>query len=181
MAAEAQLRAAHEQIGVAIAALLPQFSLTPAIVYSAAGGAGLLSAADAAWTILGGFTAPVFSGGSLQARVRAAQAAAQAARAQYQLTVLTAFQNVADSLYALKNDQTTWTELAEVERASKAALDHLQQQRRSGYASEPMELAARITWLQALQAAQAARSSLLADSVALHLALGGGWKDEGGE
>lgn len=66
--------------------------------------AGLLSYANKSWVLLGGLTQPLFAGGALTARKRAAEASAEAARVQNKSVVLTAFQNVADTLYALETD-----------------------------------------------------------------------------
>jgi NodT family efflux transporter outer membrane factor (OMF) lipoprotein len=99
-AAEAQLHAANAQMGIATADLYPQISLSASVAEQ-----GLLGGpAGAAWSLVGGITAPIFHGGALSAQRRAAQDAYQAAFAQYQQTVLTAFRQVADTLHALQND-----------------------------------------------------------------------------
>lgn len=98
-AAEAQLHAASAQVGIATADLYPRFTLS-----TSAAAQGLLSGpVGAAWSLIGGITAPIFHGGALSAQRRAAQDAYQAAFAQYQQTVLTAFRQVADTLHALQN------------------------------------------------------------------------------
>jgi NodT family efflux transporter outer membrane factor (OMF) lipoprotein len=98
-AAEARLRAANAAVGVATADLYPRITLSAAIAEE-----GLTAGpAAAAWSLVGGLTAPIFHGGELSARKRAAQDAYQAAFADYQQTVLTAFQQIADSLHGLTN------------------------------------------------------------------------------
>jgi NodT family efflux transporter outer membrane factor (OMF) lipoprotein len=98
-AAEAQLHAANAGVGIATADLYPRISLSADIAEE-----GLLAGpAGAAWSLVGGITAPIFHGGALSARRRAAQDAYQAAFAQYQQTVLTAFRQIADTLHALQN------------------------------------------------------------------------------
>jgi NodT family efflux transporter outer membrane factor (OMF) lipoprotein len=98
-AAEAQLHAASAAVGIATADLYPQISLSASIAEQ-----GLLGGpAGAAWSLIGGVTAPIFHGGALSANRRAAQDAYQAAFAQYQQTVLTAFRQIADTLHALQN------------------------------------------------------------------------------
>jgi NodT family efflux transporter outer membrane factor (OMF) lipoprotein len=113
VAAEAQLQAASAAVGVATADMYPHFTLTSSI-----GGEGLLGGgpSETAWNLLGGLTAPVFHGGALTARRRAAQDEYQAAFAAYQQTVLNAFGQVADTLQALGND-------ADSLRAQRRALD----------------------------------------------------------
>jgi NodT family efflux transporter outer membrane factor (OMF) lipoprotein len=98
-AAEAQLHAASAAVGIATADLYPRISLSANIAEQ-----GLIAGpAGAAWSLVGGITAPIFHGGALSAQRRAAQDAYQAAFAQYQQTVLTAFRQIADTLHALQN------------------------------------------------------------------------------
>jgi NodT family efflux transporter outer membrane factor (OMF) lipoprotein len=98
-AAEAQLHAANAAVGVATADLYPKLTLSADIAEQ-----GLTSGpAGAAWSLVGGVTAPIFHGGTLKARQRGARDAYDAALAQYQQTVLVAFQQVADNLHGLAN------------------------------------------------------------------------------
>jgi NodT family efflux transporter outer membrane factor (OMF) lipoprotein len=100
-AAEAQLHAAGAAVGVATAAMYPQFTLSASLAREGLLGGG---PAETAWNLLGGLTAPLFRGGTLSAERRAARADYQAAFAAYQQTVLNAFSQVAASLQALGND-----------------------------------------------------------------------------
>jgi NodT family efflux transporter outer membrane factor (OMF) lipoprotein len=98
-AAEAQLHAASAAVGIATADLYPRVSLSATVAEQ-----GLLGGpAGAAWSLLGGISAPIFHGGALSANLRAAQDAYQATFAQYQQTVLIAFRQIADTLHALQN------------------------------------------------------------------------------
>jgi NodT family efflux transporter outer membrane factor (OMF) lipoprotein len=98
-AAEASLHAASAAIGVATADLYPHLNLSASIAGQGvfAGGFG------SAWGLLGGLTAPVFHGGTLIARKKAAEDDYDAAFARYQQTVLIAFQQIADALHGLSN------------------------------------------------------------------------------
>jgi NodT family efflux transporter outer membrane factor (OMF) lipoprotein len=98
-AAEARLHAASAAVGVATADLYPRITLSANLAEQ-----GLLNGpAGAAWSLVGGLSAPVFHGGALTARKRAAEDDYRAAYAGYQQTVLRSFQQVADSLHALSN------------------------------------------------------------------------------
>jgi NodT family efflux transporter outer membrane factor (OMF) lipoprotein len=98
-AAEAQLRAANAQVGIATADLYPRINLAAAFAEE-----GLTRGpTESAWSLIGGLTAPIFHGGSLTAQRHAAEDAYQAAFAQYQQTVLAAFQQVVDNLHGLAN------------------------------------------------------------------------------
>ena len=63
---------------------------------------------------------PIFQGGTLLSRRRAAIAAYDQAAAQYRQTVLLAFQNVADALNALEIDARTLRAQAAAEDAARA-------------------------------------------------------------
>jgi NodT family efflux transporter outer membrane factor (OMF) lipoprotein len=174
-AAAAQYHAAYAQIGVATANMLPQLSLTADLAYSGGGLGGLLSAGNKAWSLLGGVSAPLFSGGTLSARKRAAEAGAEAAQAQYQSVVLSAFQNVADTLVALQHDGQALAVARDAEAAAQNLQRLTRQQFDQGYVAQPQWLGTRQTWLQARLAYLAAQAVYLGDTVALHQALGGGW------
>ena len=118
---------------------------------------------------------PIFRGGELTARRRAAIAAYDQAEAQYRETVLQAFQNVADVLRALEKDAQTLKAQADAEAVARASLDLTRKQFQLGAVSyltllnaERQHQQARISLVQA----QAAR---FADTAALFQALGGGW------
>ena len=94
--AEANLHAASAQIGQAIAARIPQITLTGSIGNTASAAGNLFTPGTNFWTIAGGVTGPIFDGFTLLHKQRAAQAAFDQAAAQDKATVITAFQNVAD-------------------------------------------------------------------------------------
>ena len=122
-AAEAQLHAASAEIGVAIAARLPQFSLTgnagaTALAFDSLGAPG-----NVFWTLAGNVTQTIFDAGTLLHKQRAAEAAFDQAAAQYQSTVIAAFQNVADSLRALQSDADALSAAAAAQQAASASLE----------------------------------------------------------
>ncbi len=173
--AEANLHSASALIGVAVANRLPLISL------SAFGGSEslridqLFTPDNAFWTIAGSITQPLFDGGILLHKERAARAAFEQAAAQYRGTVITAFQNVADALRALQADANATRVATVAARTASATLAITNQQLRLGQVSylsllnaEQAELNARLTLVQA----QATR---LTDTAALFQALGGGW------
>lgn len=104
LAAEANLHAASAAIGIASANFYPQITLTANMLQEALTPAGIFSAANNAWSLAAGLTAPIFNGGTLTARKHEAEHAFQASLAQYQQTILVAFQQVADALTSLAHD-----------------------------------------------------------------------------
>jgi NodT family efflux transporter outer membrane factor (OMF) lipoprotein len=174
-AAEANLHAASALIGVAVANRLPNITLTG--LY---GGASekldrLFAPQNSLWSLTAGVTQPIFEGGTLRHKQRAAEAAFDQAAAQYRSTVHTAFQNVADTLEALDQDAKALNSTAEAQRATATSLEIARREFRYGEVNsvvvlnaEQAEAAADLVLVQA----QAAR---YADTVALFQALGGGW------
>jgi outer membrane protein TolC len=108
-------------------------------------------------------------------RERAARASYRQAAAQYQSTVLAAFQNVADTLTALEQDADALKAAADADETARTTLGLTERQLKDGYASE----LARLTAEQAVQQARVnlvqAEAARYADTAALFQALGGGW------
>lgn len=174
-ASEALLQQASAQIGVATAAMYPQFTLTGNLGALATSFPALLHGGSSVWGVAAGLAQPVFNGGALRARRRAAIAAYEGAAADYRATVLAAFQNVADSLRAIEADAVALQQQAEVEALASESLALSTQQFKLGAISYLTLLDVQRTYQQArvgLIQAQAARH---ADSAALFQALGGGW------
>jgi outer membrane protein TolC len=127
------------------------------------------------WTLAAGVTQPVFEGFTLLHKQRAAQAQFDQAAAQYRATVLTAFQNVADSLRALQSDADALVAAAASERAAGRSLEIVRRQLALGQIAYLGVLNAENTYSQARLAFVQAQATRLADTAALFQALGGGW------
>lgn len=97
-AAEMQLAAATERIGVNIAQMYPDLTLTATGGYAADHFRDLVRSDTEVYGFIMNAFAPVFKGGRLKAGVKAAQADARQAAAQYSGVVLTAMQEVEDAL-----------------------------------------------------------------------------------
>jgi outer membrane protein TolC len=115
------------------------------------------------------------AGGALLHKERAARAAYIQAEEQYRSTVLTAFQNVADTLNALEHDADALRAAAAAKDAAATTLDLSKKQFLSGYVSYLALLSAEQTYQQAVISLVQAQANRYADSAALFLALGGGW------
>lgn len=176
-AAETQIQQASAAVGVATAARLPQLSISAAYGGGAASFARMFSAGNIVWSLGAGLVAPIFSGGTLLAHQKAAQAELEASTASYQGTVLSAFQDVANALYAVDTDSKALQMSQDSESASATTWKLSQSQLKAGYASLPTALAAKQSWLQARAASVAAQGSLYGDVVALYQSLGGGVLD----
>ena len=143
-------------------------------------GEGLISGpAGSAWSLLGGLTAPLFHGGALAANLRGAHDAYRASFAQYQQTVLEAFQQIADSLHGLVNAADT----VRTEREAVGSATNALELNRLGYGVGNSSIiqvidAQRLQQLAELNLVQA-RTQRLVQTVTLFTAAGGGIDDAG--
>jgi NodT family efflux transporter outer membrane factor (OMF) lipoprotein len=172
-AAEAQLHAATAQVGVAIASLLPQVTITGDIGSSATAMGDLFKAGTGFWSLGASLTQTLFEGGTLIHRKRAADAALDQAGALYRSAVLTAFQNVADALHALDTDAEALSASARAEQAAQKSLDVVRHQLELGAISYLALVNAEQTYQQAVISVAQARANRYADTAALFQALGG--------
>jgi NodT family efflux transporter outer membrane factor (OMF) lipoprotein len=173
--AEEQLHAASAQIGLATANMLPQLTLDASGGSIATQIGQLFKSGSGFWSLTAALTQPLFDGGTLLHRRRAAQAAYDEAGAQYRTTVISAFQNVADVLQALQFDAELVREAADAEKAAASSLAIGQRQMELGDISYLALLAADQAYQQASIGLLQARASRYADTAALFQALGGGW------
>jgi NodT family efflux transporter outer membrane factor (OMF) lipoprotein len=173
--AEENLRFASAQIGVAVANRLPSFPLTANAGSMALTFASMFSSGTAFWDVAGAVTQPIFQGGTLAARERAARAAYTQAGEQYRSTVLTAFQNVADTLIALQQDADALKTASAAKDAATVTLDLARKQFGTGYVGYLALLNAEQTYQQAVINLVQAQANRYSDTTALFQALGGGW------
>ncbi len=173
--AEGQLHAASAQVGVAISNMLPQITLSANIGTVATQANQLFMPYNGFWTLAGGFAQPIFQGGELLHKTRAARANLDQAAAQYRSTVITAFQNVADTLRALQNDADAVKANLTAERAAADSLDIALKMQKLGNISYLTVLNAQQAYQQAVINLVQAQANRYADTAALFQALGGGW------
>jgi NodT family efflux transporter outer membrane factor (OMF) lipoprotein len=175
LAAEATAHAASANVGIATAALLPAITLSGA--YSANGTTSqtLTSPVGRAWEIGGTLTQPLFEGGTLWYRRKAAIDSYQQAMALYRQVVLGAFAQVADTLRALEHDAAALRAQDEALRTAREALRLIQINYESGLNGYLDVLVADAQYHQALINELQATAVRYQDTVALYVALGGGW------
>jgi NodT family efflux transporter outer membrane factor (OMF) lipoprotein len=180
-AAEQQLRSVNAQVGVAVAAMLPQFTITGALGGTATEFPWLFRSGGPFWSLIGDVSQPIFAGGTLWHTKRAADQALKQAVAQYQTTVITAYQNVADTLHAMLADADALTADLAAERAAKVTLDLTHEKMQDGYTDYLTDLAAQMAYQQALLTLVQAQATRFGDTAALYQALGGGWWNRNSE
>lgn len=172
-AAEAQLHSATAQVGVAVANLLPQVTLTGDLGSTATLLSDLFRPGTGFWSFGANASQTLFAGGTLMHRKRAADAALEQAASQYRSAVLTAFQNVADALHALESDGQALTAAAHAKIAAQRSLDVSRHQLELGSVGYLALLNAEQAYLQAVITWSQAQSNRYTDTAALFQALGG--------
>ena len=177
LAAEATAHSASANIGVATAAMLPQITLGGSGSYNATQMGQLFAAGGGLWSVGADVAQPIFEGGSLWFRRKAAIEDYRQAAALYRQTVLSAFGQVADTLAALDHDAQA---LAAEERAlatAREALHLVQSNYKAGLVTYLDVITADVQFHQAELGEIGARATRLQDTVALYVALGGGRQD----
>lgn len=174
-AAEANLHAASADIGVTIADRLPQLTLDGNIGSSALTLGTLGAAGNLFWTLAGNISQTIFDAGTLRHRQRAAEAAYDAAAAQYRSTVLHALRDVADVLHALVSDAEALKSAVGAESAAEKSLTIVRRQLALGAINYLGLLDAEKTYESARLDLVQARADRFTDTAALFEALGGGW------
>ena len=174
-AAEAVWRRACANVGAATADLYPRLTIVASLGSQETDLGDVLSRANV-WSIGGDLMQPIFRGGALRARKRAAEAAYDEAAAAYRDTVLRGLQEVADALQALETDARTLQARAAAADHARAAREIADEQVTAGGLSRAAALEERIREEQTESERTAAQAARLADVAALFHALGGAWE-----
>jgi len=175
LAAEATAHAASANIGVATAALLPSITLSGSYEALTNTTASLFPSNGRAWSVGASATAPLFQGGTLWFKRKAAINQYDQAMALYRQSVLGAFEQVADVLHALDHDAAALSAQDRALAAAAEALHLVQIDYDAGIATYLDVLIADTQFHQAAIADVQAAAARYQDTVALFAALGGGW------
>ena len=173
-ASQAQLHSASALVGVAIANMLPQITLSASYGNSVTQIGNLLSG-PGIWSIGAGLAQPLFKGGQLLHQKRAAEAAFDAGAAKNKPPVSAAFHTGADALRALKCAPAALGALGAAARAAADSLVIARNQYQNGAINYSTLLNAETTYQQAHINRVVAQAARFADTAALFQALGGGW------
>ncbi|MBK5654498.1 MULTISPECIES: efflux transporter outer membrane subunit [Bradyrhizobium] len=174
-AAEAFMHSASAQVGVAVAARLPNFTITANPGSAATTLAGLFTPGTYFYTVAASATQPIFDGFTLYHKQKAAEAALDQADALYRQAVITAIQNVADALRSLQADTPAVQAAIKAELAAKDSLELIQKQLVTGLINQATLLTAQQVYLNAVITRVQAEAARLSDVAALFMALGGAW------
>ncbi|OMG70362.1 efflux transporter outer membrane subunit [Burkholderia ubonensis] len=171
-AADAALQAAAAEVGVATAQLFPQLSLSASMGQGGFNWPAMLSGAGAIWSIGASLSQPIFHGGALLAQRRAAKESYEAAVDQYKQTVLTAFQDIADSLAALEHDAQALDASGRAALAARGAYDDAAARVRLGALPPSASRASELQYRNARLDEIRATGARLADTARLYQAMG---------
>lgn len=175
LAAEALLHQASARVGVATANLYPRITLSGSYGSLANSASDLFDPGKGVWSMGASVLQPLFHGGELKARRRAAIAAYDQTAALYRETVLRAFQNVADVLRALEIDARTLRLQTEAAEVARRTLELTQKEFRYGATNYLKLLDAERQYQQTRINLVQSQAQRYADTAALFQALGGGW------
>lgn len=180
VAARAETDEAKARANLAAANRFPHVQITAELGKAAQGGAMFFNPLSTLWSLGAGIAAPIYEGGALAAREKAAVAEYQIASNRYRATVFTAFEQVADALRALQSGEQTYEQSRIAAVAAAQALTLARERYRDGDIAYSSVLEAEIAAQHDTQAAIEAQGVRYLNTVALFLALGEGWSSERG-
>ena len=172
-ASEALLQTASAQYGVAVAKLYPQLTLTANLGSQALTTASLFGPGSLIWSLGGQLVQPLFNPG-LRANTKALEAGLDAAKANYQQTVLQSLRNVADVLRTIESDALVQQSLESANASAAKALKLVERQYALGSASYLQLLLSQQQAQQAHINTLEVRARRLSNTVTLYQAMGGG-------
>lgn len=175
--AEAQLHAATAEIGVAVAQMYPDISLTGQAGTRATRASYLTHWSSLFWSYGPSISLPIFEGGALRANVRISKAEAAEAALQYRSTVLKALQDVDNALVSYRTDQDRREALERTAEANQVTVQLATESYRKGLVTFITVLDGERQLASTRQQLAQTTVSVTTDLVALYKALGGGWEE----
>ncbi|CAI8756877.1 putative efflux pump outer membrane protein TtgC [Pseudomonas sp. IT-93MI4] len=174
--AEYKLKAANANIGAARAAFFPSVSLTASAGTSSRDLSGLFSAGSGAWTFQPQINLPIFNAGGLRASLDYSKLQKDVAVAEYEKSIQTAFQEVADGLAARSTYQQQLQAQRDLVQATQDYYNLAQHRYQNGVDSSLTFLDAQRSLFSSQQGLITDRLAQLVAEVNLYTALGGGWQ-----
>jgi NodT family efflux transporter outer membrane factor (OMF) lipoprotein len=175
---ERQLAAATAQIGAATADLFPKFSLT------GAGGLQSISASDwftggsRFWSVGPTIRWPLFDAGRIRANIEVRNAQQEQALRQYEKTILTALEDVENSLVNYSREQARHRSLTEAVAANRRAVEMANELYLKGLNDFLNVLDTQRSLLASENDLAQSEAAMAANLVSLYKALGGGWETD---
>jgi outer membrane protein, multidrug efflux system len=177
--AEAALHAATAEVGVSVASLFPQVTLTGTLGLRNTSPRYLFDWASKFYTAGPAVSIPIFHGGALVASVRLSRTEAAAAALNYRSTVLNALQEIEDGISNLREDAQRSLALTTAVNADQRALDLGLDAYKHGLVTYVTVLTVQLQSVQARQQLTQSHLTQSIDLIKLFKALGGGWQGAG--
>jgi multidrug efflux system outer membrane protein len=173
---EAELIAAHAQIGVARAAYFPDITLTANSGFQSSALTSLFTGPAGFWNFGGSLLQPIFNGGRIRSGVRLSEARQKEMVLNYQQTIQQAFRGVSDALIAYQKNRE-YREYQQQLVSSAQGAAQLSEERYRGGATGYLEVLTNETnaFDAELGLAQAQANELVS-LVDIYRNLGGGWE-----
>lgn len=169
--AEANLKAANANIGVARAAFYPSLTISASAAISGLATSGTSTAASLA----AGLVAPIFEGGALEGQLDLTKGRKQELVATYRQTVLTSFKEVEDALSTVETSAATVSSLQTAADQAREAFRLAQLSYSAGASNFLTVLDAQRTLLGNEDSLVQAQRDRFTAAASLFKALGGGW------
>jgi multidrug efflux system outer membrane protein len=173
---EAQLASATANVGSARAQFFPTIQLTGQGGYQSSALVSLFQPHAAFFSMVGGLTQPIFDGGKILGNFEFNQAKQDELLQTYRKTVVSAFTDVDNALFSIKQTTEKLRLQREVVAASRRAFQLSEQQLRAGTADIVTVLNTQVTLFQAEDVLWQAQLAQLLAFVSMYQALGGGWE-----
>ncbi len=181
VSAERAAAAANANIGVAEAAFYPSLTLSAEGGFANTSLSHLFTVPHRFWTLGPELAETIFDGGARTASVNVARANYDQQVATYRNTVLTAFQNVEDSLSSINHLQIQADAYNKVLDSNQRLFSSQQAQFKVGALSQQSVLNQRLTLIQAEENLRDTQAALAESHVTLVKNLGGGWQYDNGQ
>ena len=178
---EAQLASATANVGSARAQFFPSIQLTGQGGYQSSSLVSLFQPHATFFNVVGSLTQPIFDGAKILGNFEFTKARQDELLQTYRKTVISAFTDVDNALYSIKQTTIKLRIQREVVAASRRAFQLAEQQLRAGTADIVVVLNTQLTLFQAEDVLWQAELARLLAFVSLYQALGGGWEPRIGE
>jgi NodT family efflux transporter outer membrane factor (OMF) lipoprotein len=174
--AERQLAAATAQIGAAVADLFPKFSLTGTAGFQSISASDWFTGPSRFWSIGPTIRWPVFDAGRIRANIEVRNAQQEQALRQYEKTILTAFEDVENSLVSYGKEQARYRSLSEALAANRRAVEMANELYTRGLVDFLNVLETQRSLYSSESDLAQSEAAMASNLVALYKALGGGWE-----
>ena len=179
--AERELAAQTAQIGVATAALYPQFTLSGAFAFESFSMGDLFTNDAAAYSFGPAFRWNIFDGGRIRSNINVQDALAQQLLARYEQTVLSAVEDVETSMALYEEEKERRDALARSVKAAQESVRLVDTLYRTGLTDFQNVLDTQRSQFEQEDSLEESEGLVTRYLIRIYRALGGGWQPEADE